>query len=174
MASTDPSAARDRDRIAALAAGLSVIVIGCISVGAFAPERVGSVSKSPWVYGPATTAAWGFFSIIAYELISWGRRRRTPVESHEGYRCREFILPVAEGSSVCASRAEKNRLAAATAGFALTIGAWVTALSFMPSGWLDWLGQGPAWICCIVSAVLWATLSGIAYVIFRAPSPQHR
>jgi hypothetical protein len=174
MAPSHPSAARDRDRTSALTAGLSVIVIGWTFVAAFAPEKVESLSNSPWVYGPAATAAWGLFSVIAYQLFSRGRRRRAPLESHEGYRCREFPVVAVEGSSVCASRAEKNRLAAVTAGFALTIGGWVTALSFMPNGWLDWLGKAPAWIYCIVSVVLWATWSGIMYVVFRASRPQWR
>jgi len=167
-----PSSARDRDRISALAAGLSVIVIGWTFAAAFAPEKLESLSYSPWVYGPAATAAWGLFSAIAYQLISRGRRRRAPLESHEGYRRRDLLVVATEGYSLCASRAEKNRLAAVTAGFALTIAGWVAALSFMPNGWLDWLGQAPALLYCIVSIVLWAALTGVMYVVFRASRPK--
>src|SRR5215469_2296884 len=131
MASGHPSSARDRDRISALAAGLAVTVSSWTFAAAFAPKELESVSGySPWLYGPAMTAAWALFSAIAYLLISGGRPRRAPLESHEGYRCREFPVVPTEGCSVCANRREKNRLAAVTAGFALTISGWVAALSF--------------------------------------------
>jgi uncharacterized protein (DUF983 family) len=161
---------RDRDRTSALAAGLAVTVISWTFAAAFAPEELESLAHySPWLYGPAATTAWALFSAIAYLLISRDRRRRAPLNPHEGYRCRELATAAkANGCSACANQEEKNRLGAVTAGFALTISGWVAALSFMPDGWLDWLGDAPAWIYCIASVVIWAILSEAMYLIFRA------
>ncbi|MBV8451963.1 MAG: hypothetical protein JOZ29_06770 [Deltaproteobacteria bacterium] len=170
MASSSPTSVRDRDRISALAAGLAATIISWTFAAAFAFEKVDSLSNySPWLYGPATTAAWGLFSIIAYLIISRDHRRRMPLNSQEGYRCREFALAAAgNGHSICANQAEKNRLGAVTAGFAFTISGWVAALSFMPNGWLDWLGEEPAWVYCIVSVILWMASTQAMYLIFRA------
>ena len=170
MASSHLTSARDRDRTSALAVGLAVIVISWTFAAAFVPEKLESLAHySPWLYGPAAITAWALFSAIAYLLISRDRWRRSPLNTHEGYRCRELVMAARpNGCSVCANQEEKNRLGAVTAGFALTISGWVAALSFMPEGWLDWLSEAPAWIYCIASVVLWAILSEAMYLIFRA------
>jgi hypothetical protein len=156
--------------IPALAAGFAAMVAGWTFAAAFAPEEVDSLSRySPFVYGPAATAVWGLLSAIAYLLISHTRRREVIFEPNESYRCRDFA-PVTRGnsSSICASLEEKTRLAAMTAGFALTISLWIAALSFMPGGFLDWLSEVPAGIYCVVSVLLWAALSEGMYLVFRA------
>jgi hypothetical protein len=157
--------------MSALAAGLAATVICWTFAAAFAPGELESLSQySPWLYGPIASVVWALFSAIAYLLISRDQRRRAFLEPHEGYRCRDFTPAAsANGGSVCANLEEKTRLAAITAGFALTISLWVAALSFMPDGWLDWLGEAPAWIYCLVSVVLWVTSSGAMYLVFRAP-----
>jgi hypothetical protein len=176
MAPSPLGSARDRDRISALAAGLAATVISWIFGAAFASDKLDSLSRySPWLYGPAATAVWALFSAIAYLLISRDRPRRTPLISHEGYRCRELaVVATGKGCSVCANLEEKNRLGAVTAGFALTISGWVAALSFMPNGWLDWLSEAPGWIYCIASIILWAILSQTMYLIFRASHVKSR
>jgi hypothetical protein len=163
------SSGRDRDRTCALAVGLSATVVSLIFAGAFAPDQFESVSRvSPWLYGPIASGIWGLFSLIAYLFISRGRGRRAPLDSSEGYCCRELAMaPKPDGCSLCANEREKNRLAAATAGFAVTISAWVAVLSFMPGDWLDWLGRAPSWIYCISSIVLWSTSSGAMHLVFR-------
>jgi hypothetical protein len=62
---------------------------------------------------------------------------------------------------------EKHRLAAVVAGGALTITTWIAAISFMPASWLDRLEQGPAWLYCIASTILWVILSTAIYFIYR-------
>src|SRR5690242_5395284 len=116
MAPSHLSSARDRDRTSALAAGLAATIIIWIFAAAFAPEKLESLSGySPWLYGPAATAAWALFSAIAYFLILHDRQRRAPLNSNEAYRCREFaVAPMGSGCSVCTSQEEKDRLGAVT------------------------------------------------------------
>jgi ABC-type transport system involved in cytochrome c biogenesis permease subunit len=170
MSPAHQTSGHDRDRISALAVGLTVTIASLMFAGAFAPDQLESVSRySPWLYGPAATAAWALFSLIAYLLISRGRGQRAALDSHPGYGWRELATaPKRNGCSLCANQKEKNRLAAVTAGFALTLTAWVAVLSFMPDGWLDWLGKAPPWIYCLTSVVIWAGLSTAMYLIFRA------
>jgi uncharacterized protein (DUF983 family) len=158
-----------------LAAGLAATVITWTFAAGFAPEKLDSLSQySPWLYGPAATAAWALFSIIAYLFLARNRRPRAPLNSYAGYRCQELaVVAAGDGCSLCANQQEKNRLGGVTAGFALTISGWVAALSLMPDGWLDWLGNAPAWIYCIASVVVWFTLSEVMYLLFRALAAQN-
>ncbi len=137
---------RDRARTSALVGGLAGTVAAWTLAAAFASERLGSLSS--------------------YLLVARGRDRMTPLDLHEGYRCPEH--------SLCANQNEKIRLAAVTASFALTITAWVGALSFMPEDWIDWLGNSPVWICCVASMVLWSTLSAAMLLAFRDSSERDR
>jgi hypothetical protein len=170
MGPSPATSRRESDRISALAAGLAATVIGWTFAAAFTPGELESLSRySPWLYGPAAVAVWALFSTIAYLLISGDRRRRAFLEPKEGYHCRDFSpVATADCRSVCANLEEKTRLGGVTAGFALTITLWVAALSFMPGGLLDWLGEAPAWVYCIVSVVLWAVLSKAMYLVFRS------
>ncbi|MBV8773784.1 MAG: hypothetical protein JO166_15875 [Deltaproteobacteria bacterium] len=167
---------REHDRISALAAGLAATVIAWTFAAAFAPGELESLSQySPWVYGPAAIAAWILLSAIAYLLISRNQRQSAYFEPHESYRCRDFAPAVsASCASVCANLEEKTRLAAISAGLALTMSIWIAALSFMPSSWLDGLHQAPAWIYCLGSVILWAGLSAGMYLVFRASRERTR
>jgi hypothetical protein len=169
MAPSRVTSARECDRVSALAAGLAATIIGWTFAAAFTPGELESLSQySPWLYGPVAVALWALLSAIAYLLISRDRRPRALLERHESYRCRDFA-PAASPNcdSVCANLEEKIRLAAISGGLALTITAWVAALSFVPGGWLDLLSNAPLWTCCVVSIVLWATLSRAMYLVFR-------
>ncbi|HEY2525117.1 MAG TPA: hypothetical protein VGI29_08660 [Candidatus Binataceae bacterium] len=170
MLPTRVTSQRERDRTSALAAGLAATVICWTFAVAFAEARLEYLAPySAWIYGPVVTAIWALFSAIAYLLIGRHQREKAADEPCEGYRCREFPqVASANWSSVCADPEEKTRLAGITAGFALTISAWVAALSFMPESCLEWLGEAPAWTCCVVSVTLWAALSGGMYRVFRA------
>jgi hypothetical protein len=163
---------RDRDQTSALVVGLAATTAAWTVAAAFAFERLGSLSSySPWFYGPVATAAWALFSAIAYLLVAHDRHRSSPLDLHEGYRCPELAMsPKSTGQTLCANQNEKLRLGAVTASFALTITAWVGALSFMPEDWIDWLGNSPAWICFVVSMVLWSTLSAAMFLLFRCSS----
>ena len=166
---------RDRERISALTAGLAATIITWLFAVGYAPETLETLGEySPWLYGPVSTAAWAVFSAIAYQLIHRDGLRNTAPYSDEAYRSHDLHVAVpVSGPSVCATREEKNHLAAVTAGFALTITMWVAALSLMPGDWLDSLGEAPAWSYCLGSVALWAALSTMMLAIFRAADRQH-
>ncbi len=160
----------DRERISALTAGLAATITLWTFAAGYASPTLDQLGKcSPWLYGPISTLAWAAFSAIAYLLIHRSARRSSPRLSDETYRCHELGVPApAIGTSICASRNEKNHLGAVTAGFALTITAWVAALSLMPNAWLDSLSAAPAWWYCVATVGLWAALSTVMYSIFSA------
>jgi hypothetical protein len=174
MAPNHPASAHERERISALGAGLAATIISWTFAAAFAPEELQAIARySPWLYGPGATATWALFSAIAYLWVRHSRKSTAPSAAHEEYHCREIkVHPSTDCRSVCANQQEKLRLGAVTAGFALTIGTWVVALSFMPEGWLDWLGGAPAWFYCIASVILWAIMGEAAYLIFRGSQQQ--
>jgi hypothetical protein len=176
MAPGRTTSGRERDRISALAVGLAATIIGWIFAAAFTQAELESLSRySPWLYGPIATAVWALFSAIAYLLICRDQRGGAFLEPREGYHCRDFAPAVsANCRSGFAKPEEKNRLAAISAGFALTISVWVATLSFMPEGCLDWLGEAPAWVYCVISVILWAALSEGMYLVFRASQERAR
>jgi hypothetical protein len=162
----------DKDRTSALVSGLAATVAAWTVAAAFVPEALGSLSTySPWFYGLVAITAWTLFSAITYLMLAHGRDRRTPLDLHGNYRCPELAISLkSNGQSLCANQNEKLRLAAVTASFALTITAWVGALSFMPEDWTSWLGNSAGGVCCIVTMVLWSTLSAAMLRVFRASS----
>jgi hypothetical protein len=161
---------RDRERISALTAGLAATITIWTFAAGYAPATLEKLGEySPWLYGPVSTAVWAMFSAIAYLLIHRSGQQSASHHLDQTYRCHELGVPAPLiSTSVCASRDEKNRLGAVTAGFALTITAWVAALSLMPADWLDSLSAAPAWSYCVGSVGLWAALSTVMYSIFSA------
>ena len=176
MAPGHATSARDSQRICALTIGLAATVISWTFVAAFAPEELDSVAHySAWLYGPASAGAWALFSAIAYLVVRRDGRRVPAQNAHEVYRCRELRVEAqSTGGLVCANENEKTLLAAVTGGFALTISTWVAMLSFMPEVWLEWLGESPAWICCLASITLWAVFSRGMYSVLRALAAKPR
>jgi hypothetical protein len=160
--------ARERERIAALTAGLAATIVIWIFAAGYAPATLEGLGEySPWLYGPLSTAAWAVFSVIAYLLIRRSGEQSSSPDT--AYRCHDLRIPPAPaGGSVCTNRDEKNHLAAVSAGFALTITTWVAALSTMPADWLDSLSVTPAWWYCAGTVGLWAALSTIMYSVFSA------
>jgi TRAP-type C4-dicarboxylate transport system permease small subunit len=60
----------EKERVAALSAGLAVIVLAWIAMPAFASNWIDSIGiLSVWLYGPISAAAWGLLSAISYVLI---------------------------------------------------------------------------------------------------------
>jgi hypothetical protein len=161
---------REKERVSALTAGLAATIVGWTFAAAFAPATLDNLGEySPWLYGPVSTAAWAFFSLVAYLLIHKSESRHPAADPDASYRCREFRVPSpTSGFSVCANSDQKNHLAAVTAGFALTIASWVVLLSLMPDDWLDALSEAPAWSYCTASVTLWAALSITMYHVFSA------
>jgi ABC-type transport system involved in cytochrome c biogenesis permease subunit len=160
---------RDRERISALTAGLGAAIITWTFVAAYAPASLEAMGNySPWLYGPAVVAQWAIFTAIASLILRRKSRGEAPSNSDETYRSASLHVTCAlHGASVCANRAEKDRLAAVTAGFGLTITTWVAALSFMPGEWLDALSAAPPWLYCLASIVLWAGFTGTSHAVFR-------
>jgi hypothetical protein len=162
--------ARERERIAALTAGLAATIIIWIFAAGYAPATLEGLGEySPWLYGPLSTLAWATFSAIAYLLIRRSSEQSLPRNPDAAYRCPDLRVPTSTtGASVCANRDEKNHLAAVTAGFALTITTWVAALSVISADWLDSLSAAPPWWYCAGSVGLWAALSMVMYAGFSA------
>jgi predicted membrane channel-forming protein YqfA (hemolysin III family) len=160
---------RESVRVSSLTVGLAATIGLWTFAAAFAPEILEKFSDySPWFYGPVWTAAWALFSGVAYTVLRRSHSQNAEGDSLANYRCPEMTATFAPGVSVCASREEKRRLEAATAGFALTISSWVAVLSFTPEAWLDSLNAAPAWFHCLVSVGLWATFSAVIYVALAA------
>jgi hypothetical protein len=163
------TSARDRVRVSSLTAGLAVTLGAWTFLEAFSPSTVEALGEySPWLYGPVSTLAWAFFSGIAYAVLrrSHGRDITDAVST---YRCPDLAIRAGvPGISICASLEEKRRLEAVTAGFALTIGAWITTLSFMPQDLFDSLTAAPAWVYCLISVALWMTFSAAMHLVFGA------
>ena len=73
----------EKERIAALSAGLAVIILLWIGAQAFFSDWMeSSEALSIWFYGPVSAAAWGLLSLIAYGLIIRAQRRN-PALCHE-------------------------------------------------------------------------------------------
>lgn len=162
--------ASDRERIAALTAGLAATISVWTFAAGYAPSTLETLGQySPWLYAPASAVAWALFSSVAYLLIHKSGAPTTPRHADEAYRCRDLAVSMpAVSISVCASRDEKDHLGGVTAGFALTITVWVAALSLMPDAWLDSLSAAPAWWYCVGTVGLWAGLSTVMYSFFSA------
>jgi hypothetical protein len=162
--------ASDRERISALTAGLAASIGIWTFAAGYAPATLETLGQySPWLYAPGAAVAWALFSAIAYLLIHKSGAPSIPRHADEAYRCHDLAVSTPAATiSVCASRNEKDHLGGVTAGFALTITAWVAALSLMPDAWLDSLSAAPAWCYCVGTVGLWAGLSTVMYSIFSA------
>jgi hypothetical protein len=170
------TSAWDKEPISALTAGLAATIISWTFAVGYAPESLEALGDySPWLYGPVATAAWAAFSAVAYLLIHQGNCRKVPSIPNEYYRCpdRQVAAPP-RSLSVCASRDEKDRLAAVTAGLALTMSTWVAALSFAPERWMEALSAAPPWLYCLASVGLWASFSTASCSVFRALGRRER
>jgi hypothetical protein len=170
------TSAQDKTRVSALMTGLSAVAGSWIFVAAFAPTKLEALGGfSPWFDGPVLTAAWALFSGLAYLLLRRGDIARHAPDEIANYRCRMAeTTPYSASASVCASREEKRRLAAATAGFALTISVWVATLSFLPEGWFNALNAAPVWFYCLVSVGLWGLLTAAMRVALEASEHKPR
>ena len=69
---------------------------------------------------------------------------------------------------LCASECERNKLAALTTGFAITMIAWVAGLSLLSREWLDSLTSVSSWVFCAASVALWGVAGSLTYLVLRA------
>ncbi len=163
---------RDKERIASLAAGLAIVILGWSGMQAFAGGWIDSLGDlSPWLYGPVSVAIWGLLSLGCYALIVRSQRRNPALCYEHEEATREARLR-ATGELRKTPRvrdvslAEQDKLAALTGGFAITIAAWLSILSF-GFDWLAGLTGVSPWVYCFVSLAIWFTAGHLMYWSIR-------
>jgi hypothetical protein len=172
--------AKEKERVAALSAGLAIVVLIWIAAQAFASDRIASLGTlSIWFYGPISVAAWALLSLISYALIVRAQRRNPALCPEHEEATRDARL------AACANLAkipkcveevnvvEKDKLAALGAGFAITITAWLAIFSFVPVEWLDSTISISPWLYCLASVAVWASSAELMYWGFRRKRHRH-
>ncbi len=172
----------EKERVAALSAGLAVIVLAWIAVQAFASDWFNSIGVlSVWLYGPISAAAWGLLSAISYVLII-GAQGRNPALCPEHEEATRKARSAATGDLTKVPKyiedadileLEKDKLAALMGGFAITIAGWLAVLSFAPPQWLDDIVSKSPWIYCLATMLVWWGSAEFTYWSFRR-GRQHR
>ena len=152
------AAVAEKDRAAALMLGLSGTVALWILAAAFGGEWLDSVSfLSLEAYALISLALWLFFGVFAHLLLRKPAGAARPAASSLDPLNKLSAAPAIPKTAdqFCASECEKDKLAALTAGFAITMLCWLASLSFLPRQWLDSLTNASPWIFCAVSVALW-------------------
>jgi hypothetical protein len=163
----------EKERVAALSAGLAIIVLAWTGAQAFASNWVDSLGvHSVWLYGPISAAAWGLLSAISYVLIVRAQRRNPALCPEQEEVTRELRRKTCELTKVpkCieyVDQLERDKLGALMAGFAITIATWLALLSFAPHDWLDGIVSTSPWIYSLASMVVWWGSAEITYWGFR-------
>ncbi len=174
-----PGEENDKDVMSALTAGFALVLGLWLFGEAFTAEWLNTIAGlSPWLIGVVTLAIWGAVSVITYLLIRPAQRQCRAIYSARHPQA--FSYPAdssspeieAGNSALCDAivRAEREKVAALTAGFSIMIAIWITALSFMPQAWLDSIGRMPPGFYCAATIALWAVASPVMYLVFRASS----
>jgi hypothetical protein len=160
----------EKERIAALSAGLAIVILVWLGAEAFASDWIASLGLlSMWFYGPITAVVWGLISLGAYLLImrSEGRNPALCPEHEEATRqARGAKTGELTKLPKCIEEVdarEKDKLGAVMAGFAITIGAWLAVLSFAPMSWIDVIAGITPWIYCLVSMGVWFVSGHLMY-----------
>jgi len=173
----------EKERIAAITAGFAIVILIWAGLQAFAGNWVDSIGAlSPWLYGPVSMAAWGVLSVASYAFIVRSQRRNPALCHEHEETIREARLAatgelrkVPERVSE-ASVAERDKLAAVTGGFAITMAVWLAILSFGFDR-LAGLSAGLSpWTYCLFSFALWFTSGHLMYWNIRRsrhPSTPH-
>jgi hypothetical protein len=170
----------EKERVAALSAGLAIVILVWIAAAAFASGWVESLGLlSIWLYGPITAAAWGLLSFISYLLIMRAQRRNPALcPEHEEAICAARGAATGDLAKVpkCIEQVdalEKDKLGALMGGFAITIAAWLALISFAPPGYLDSIARITPWIYCLASMAVWSASAELMYWSFRSSRRQH-
>src|SRR5215472_7792991 len=160
----------EKERVAALSAGLGIVVLIWMGTKAFASDWIESLGRlSIWLYGPITALAWGCLSLTAYLLITRAERRNPALcpEHEEATReARGKATGEVRKVPKCVEEVdalEKDRLAGLMGGFAITIAAWLTVLSFAPINWLDAIASIMPWIYWLASMMVWLSSAELMY-----------
>jgi hypothetical protein len=170
----------EKERVAALGAGLAIVVLTWMAMEAFASDWIQSLGAlSIWLYGPISAAGWGVMSIISYALIIRAQRRN-PALCPEHEEATRMARLAATGNLTkvpeCIEEVdalEKDKLAALMGGFAITIAAWLAVFSFAPTQWLDGIVNISPWIYCLASFAVWSGSAELIYWSFRRSHHQH-
>ena len=165
--------AKEKERVAALSVGFAIVVLVWVAAQAFASDWIASLGTlSIWFYGPVSAAAWGVLSVLSYALIVRAQRRNPALcPEHEEATREARLAACADLTKVpkCVEElnaVEKDKLAALTAGFAITITSWLAIFSFVPMEWLESISISP-WLYCLASIAMWASSAQLMYWGFR-------
>jgi hypothetical protein len=172
--------AREKERVAALSIGLAMVVLVWIAAQAFASDWIASLgSLSVWFYGPISVVAWGVISLISYMLIVRAQRRNPALcPEHEEATREARLAACADLTKIpkCVEEenaVEKDKLAALTAGFAITITSWLAVLSFLPTDRLVSANSISPWLYCLASIAVWVGSAALMYWGFRHRRLRH-
>jgi hypothetical protein len=163
----------EKDRVAALSAGLASVVLFWMAAQAFASNWIYSLgARSIWFYGPISAAAWGFLSAFYYLLIIRAQRRNPALcpEHEEAIReLRRKTCPLTKLPKCIeyVDQRERDRLAGLMSGFAITVAAWLAVLSLSPPGFLNGVVSTSPWLYSLATMVLWFGSGQLMYWNFR-------
>ena len=163
----------EKERVAALSAGLAIIVLAWTGAQAFASNWIDSLGVlSVWFYGPVSAAAWGLLSVISYVLIIRAQRRNPALcPEHEEVtrelRRKTCPLTTMPRCIELVDQLERDKLGALMGGFAITIATWLALLSFAPRGWMDDIVSTSPWLYSLATMVLWWGSAELMYWGFR-------
>jgi hypothetical protein len=163
----------EKERVAALSAGLAIIVLAWTGAQAFASNWIDSLGLlSVWLYGPISAAAWGLISVISYVLIVRAQRRNPALCPEHEEVTRELRRKTCELTKVpqcieLVSQLERDKLGALMGGFAITIATWLALLSFAPRDWQDDIVSISPWIYSLASMLVWWGSAELMYWGFR-------
>jgi len=163
----------EKERVAALSAGLAIVVLAWTATQAFASDWIDSLGAlSVWLYGPISAAAWGLLSVISYVLIIRAQRRNPALCPEHEEVTRELRRKTCEVTKVpkCieyVDELERNKLGALMGGFAITIAAWLALLSFAPPGLLDGIVSTSPWVYSLATMLVWWGSAVFMYWSFR-------
>ncbi len=170
----------DKERVAALSAGLAIVVLAWIAMEAFASDWIQSLGLlSIWLYGPVSAAAWGVTSLISYAVIIRAQRRNPGLCPEHEEATRAARLAVTRDLTKvpkCIEEVdalEKDKLASLMGGFAITIATWLAVFSFAPHEWLDGLVSISPWFDCLASIAVWWGSAQLMYWAFHRSRQQH-
>jgi hypothetical protein len=174
-----PADEKEKDVLSALTVGFALVLGLWLFGEAFTAEWLNAIAGlSPWLIGLITLGIWGIVSLVTYILIRPAQhecraissaRRAQPFSNQADANPTESEGPN-ERRCDAVIGAERDKVAALTAGLAIMIAIWITALSFMPQAWLDSIGRMPPGFYCAATIILWAVTSTLMYLVFRVSS----
>jgi len=168
----------EKERVAALSAGLASVVLFWMGAQAFAYDWINSLgSRSIWFYGPISAVAWGLLSALSYILIIRAQRRNPGLcpeheEATREMRRKTCPLTTLPKCIEYVDQRERDKLAGLMGGFAITVAAWLAVLSLSPPGFLNGVISTSPWLYSLATMVLWCGTGQLMYWNFRRSHQQ--